>query len=132
MLEDVGNETFVQLPDGVKTDDIIDTFISVSVADSNGSSGLYSIDYTNGMLYSQSTISGESEVEYIYSNIFISGFPIKVLNKKSYSVNERNIELKDATIDTEYVVLSESKTDKSAEILRSPILKNLILNTATV
>lgn len=132
MLEDVGNETFVQLPDGVKTDDIIDTFISVSVADSNGSSGLYSIDYTNGMLYSQSTISGESEVEYIYSNIFISGFPIKVLNKKSYSVNERNIELKDATIDTEYVVLSESKTDKSAEILRSPILKNLILNTVTV
>lgn len=132
MLEDVGNETFIQLPDGVKTDDIIDTFISVNVADSNGSSGLYSIDYTNGMLYSQSTISGESEVEYIYSNIFISGFPIKVLNKKSYSVNERQIELKDATMDTEYVVLSESKTDKSAEFLRSPTLKNLTLNTVTV
>lgn len=132
MLEDVGNETFIQLPDGVKTDDIIDTFISVSVADSNSSSGLYSIDYTNGILYSQSTISGESEVEYVYSNIFISGFPIKVLDKKSYSVNERQIELRDATMDTEYVVLSESKTDKSAEILRSPTLKNLILNTVTV
>lgn len=132
MLEDVGNETFIQLPEGVKTDDIIDTFISVSVADSNSSSGLYSIDYTNGMLYSQSTISGESEVEYIYSNIFISGFPIKVLDKKSYSVSERQIELKDATMDTEYVVLSESKTDKGEEILRSPTLKNLTLNTVTV
>ena len=132
MLEDVGNETFIQLPEGVKTDDIIDTFITVSVADSNSSSGLYSIDYTNGMLYSQSTISGESEVEYIYSNIFICGFPIKVLDKKSYTVTDRQIELKDATMDNEYIVLSESKTDKSAEILRSPTLKNLALNTVTV
>jgi hypothetical protein len=132
MLEDAGNETFIQLPEGVKTDDIIDTFITVSVADSNSSSGLYSIDYTNGMLYSQSTISGESEVEYIYSNIFISGFPIKVLDKKSYTVTDRQVELKDATMDNEYIVLSESKADKSAEILRSPTLKNLALNTVTV
>lgn len=132
LLEDVGNETFVQLPEDVKTDDIIDTFISVLIADSNNSSGLYSIDYTNGMLYSQSTISGATEVEYIYSNIFISGFPMEVLDKNSYSVNQRQIELKDATMETEYVVLSESKIDKSAEILRSPTLKNLTLNTVMV
>ena len=132
MLEDVGNETFVQLPEGVFTDDIIDTFISVETADSNNSSGLYSIDYNSGMLYSQSTISGETEVEYIYSNIFVSGFPIRVLDKNSYSVNERQIELKDAAIDSEYIVLSERAKDKSSEILRSPSLKNLTLNTVTV
>ena len=84
------------------------------------------------MLYSQSTISGETEVEYIYSNIFVSGFPIRVLDKNSYSVNERQVELKDAAIDSEYIVLSERAKDKSSEILRFPSLKNLSLNTVTV
>lgn len=132
MMEDIGNETFIQLPDGVFTHDLIETSIIINTDTSSAANGYYSIDYNNGILYSQSIISGETEVEYISSNVYITGNMIEPVSKSEYTVAGSQIQIKNISDGDKFVVLSPAKEDKSSEILKSPIVKNLTLNTVTI
>ena len=131
MLEDIGNETFVVLPNGIKTHDLIDTRIIFDSNISNAANGYYSIDYENGVIYSQSFISGETEVEYTYSNVYLSGQMIEVLPKKDYTVNGRQIQVKNIQDKTTYCVLSHRSDSSDISILKSPLIKNLTLSMVT-
>ena len=132
MMEDVGNETFIQLPDGVFTHDLIETSVIINIDTSSAANGYYSIDYNNGILYSQSIISGETEVEYISSNVYITGNMIDPVSKSEYTVAGSQIQIKNISDGDKFVVLSPTREDKSSEILKSPIVKNLTLNTVTI
>lgn len=131
MLEDIGNETFIVLPDGIKTHDLIDTRIIFDSNISNAANGYYSIDYENGVVYSQSFISGETEIEYMYSNVYLSGQMIEVLPKKDYTVNGRQIQIKNAQDKGIYCVLSHKPDSYDVSILKSPSIKNLTLSMVT-
>lgn len=132
LLEDRGNETFIILPENIKTHDIIDTHIVFDSSMSNAGNGYYSIDYNNGVLYSQSIISGNTEVEYIYSNVFITGSMISVLDKSEYNISGKQVQVSNVSDGDNFVLLSPIKIEQESKIFRSPTIKNLILNTVTI
>ena len=57
---------------------------------------------------------------------------IEPVSKSEYTVAGSQIQIKNISDGDKFVVLSPAKEDKSSEILKSPIVKNLTLNTVTI
>lgn len=133
MLEDRDNKTFIILPEGIKTHDIIKTSVTIDTPISSAGSGYFSIDYENGMLHSQTIIDGNIKVSYIYSNVFMEGSRLKGYPKDRYTVSNSGREIKFGNIPDgkNIVVVSSTYQDRNISLTKSPVVSNVMFNMIT-
>lgn len=133
MLVDVSEtETKVVLPNGIKTHDIIATSIILNISDESSRNGSFSVDYINGIIYSQFKIDGNTSVEYSFSNVYLSGKDITYIDESEYSIEDNKITFSSPEDNMSVVVISKKSENYNLDIRISPNLSNLILNTAVV
>ena len=133
MLNDISDsETEIILPDSIKTHDIISTVAIIDVGIESVGNGYFSIDYNNGIIYSQTIIDGSIKVEYIYSNIFIGGKELTYINKDEYTISGRQVSFKSPSDEMSISIISKVSESYSLDIYKSPTINDLILNTVTV
>jgi hypothetical protein len=133
MLNDISDsETEVILPDNIKTHDIISTVAIIDVGIESVGNGYFSIDYNNGIIYSQTIIDGNIKIEYIYSNIFIGGKELTYINKDEYTVSGRQVSFKSPSDEMSISIISKVSESYSLDIYKSPTINDLTLNTVTV
>lgn len=129
LLTDENNQTYITLADNAKTHDLIDTSVILDTNISSAGTGYYSIDYNNGIIYSQSIISGDIRVSYLYSNVFIEGQSMETIDKEKYGISGRTVTVKEPSDSDTYAVLSLLEDSITVNINKSPVVSNITLNT---
>ena len=133
MLQDVSEtETEIVLPEGIMTHDIIITKAVLNVASNSVGNGYFSVDYKNGIIYSQTRIDGNTIVSYEYSNMYVSGKELEIIDPSDYVVSGRQINFSAAEDNTMITILAKQSEVFELDINNSPRLKGLTLNTVVV
>jgi len=117
-------------PPGDSTCDCADTVLEYSIKpDKRSTSGFYSVDYINGILYTTSNIDGKTNILYMYSNVYAKYSALIESLSSDYSVSGNSI-----TINTEddflkkYLLISSNKKNINIDFLATPILMDFNLN----
>lgn len=133
MLKDISkSETIIVLPKDIYTHDIINTKAVIDIPIDSVGNGYFSVDYNNGIIYSQTKIDGNTIVEYISSNIYMSGKELDYIPKSKYNVSGRTIQFNSISDDTSITVVSKMSEIYKLDIYKSPMVKDLTLNTVVV
>ena len=120
----------VSLPNDVLTSDVLDLIIDYDIENKNKTiSGLYSVDYSNGSIYSSAPIDGNIKITFFYSNVFMSGYSGKKISKSNYSIEAGSIRLKSSYgSDFRYMVIADLSTGKANTSIVSPVVNSLDIN----
>ena len=130
MLKDISkSETVIILPEGVRTHDIINTKAIIDIPIDSVGNGYFSVDYNNGIIYSQTKIDGNTSISYISSNIYMSGKEMNYMSRSEYNVNGRDLQFNSVSDDTSITVVSKISEIYKLDIYKSPVIKDLTLNT---
>lgn len=133
MLSDISQtETEIVLPSGVTTDDIIRTSAVLDIKNESSNSGDFSVDYANGIIYSQSVIDGSIVVKYKFSNVFMEGKEAIYIPPEEYAIDGRQITFSSPDDGATVIVISKISESFDLDIHVSPRLSNLTLNTVVL
>lgn len=132
LLEDVSEfETVIILPEGINTHDIIDTKVIIDSPMVSVGNGYFSVDYKNGIIYSQTKIDGNTKIEYLSSNMYISGNELIYIDKGNYTIRGRSIDFSSVSDDMNVVIVSKTSEDYNLDVYRTPKVNGLTINVAT-
>lgn len=120
----------IHLPEGVYTGAANDTELRYNIEPTRQSiSGLYSIDYTRGILHTVTPIDGHTGIRYQYSNVYAKYMGMTIVANEEYTRTGNNIAIKaNNDIPSPYLAISSGKTGSSLEYRESPILYDFQLN----
>lgn len=125
----------VVLPDGISIPTDSDVAISYLInSEESVSSGLYSIDYRNGIIYTSSPIDDKISIEYIYINTYIEYEHMERLTDRVIETDEEGISIKDPTLlaeEADYLVIEQTAPEEEIEYSVSPKVNDLKLNIVT-
>jgi hypothetical protein len=121
------------LPSHIRTSDVIDTEISYNIkATKVSTSGLYSVDYERGVLYTVAPIDHRTYVNYKYSFMFAEYEALDEIAKEDYADSGSIISV-DGEIQegVDYLVIIRETSDTDFEYKASPVISQLRLNLIT-
>ena len=122
--------TVIRLPENVFTDAANDTEISYSIEPNTlSTSGIYSIDYVNGIIHSSAKVDGNTIVNYMYSSVYATYSGLEKLDSDIYKVKGSAVEINtDSEAPEEHIIISSGKEVGEIEYLESPVLYNFKIN----
>lgn len=123
----------IVLPDGVMTSDVVDTEIIYNVnSDKTTSSGLYSVDYSRGIIHTSSPIDGRTKVNYQYLSTYGKYESLTKISPERYEERSGQIEILDAEAgEREYLVVSKKSSSDSREYYSGPKILDLDISYMT-
>jgi len=116
------NDNKIYLPEGVFLSAYIETTLSFSAVSNTYNSGLFSVDYRNGILYSNTPIDSATIIKYQYSLMFASFIETKRVTEGYIDTGSSIIIHGD---DGRYYLKLEAKDKSMKKINTSPIIKNI-------
>lgn len=129
-----GGTFYIKFPEGVTTSDIFDTDIIYNIENSKQSaSGLYSINYERGIIYTVAPVDSRITISYNYSFMFAKYEALQELDKSEFTATDSVVTINTDTSDAKPILVLAKNNDPAAQLnyLVSPIVSNLKINTIT-
>ena len=134
MIVKEGNNFFIDLPEGVRTSSVFDTEILYNIEETKkSSSGLYSVDYKKGIIYTVAPVDSRIKVSYIYTYVFAKYEALNKLRSENYSIQGNLVSINSNSTDGKNIVIL-ARNNQSIDSLKyktSPIVSNVKINTIT-
>lgn len=129
-IDDSVTPNVIHLPEGVYTSAANDTELRYNIEPTRQSiSGLYSIDYSRGILHTVTPIDGHTNIHYQYSNVYAKYMGMTEVNEEEYTRTGNSIAIKaDNDIPSPHIAISSGKMGSSLEYRETPILHDFQLN----
>lgn len=129
-IDDSAVPNVIYLPEGIYTSAANDTEIRYNIEPTRQSiSGLYSIDYTRGILHTVTPIDGHTGILYQYSSVYAKYMGMTSIDEEDFTRAGNSIAIKaDNDVSVPYLALSSGKIDSSLEYRETPILYDFNLN----
>ena len=127
---DIGHPYYeIRLPDGVFTQNTIDTVIEYDINNINKSNaGVYSVDYKNGVLYTSAPIDASTYIEYQYSNIVASGTSGRLLMEDEYKETRSTVVITGNIESQNVALIYKNGNDEKIEYIQSDKIDRITIN----
>lgn len=125
------------LPSGIRTTISSDIALSYNIKPlKRSSSGLYSVDYRRGILYSTTPIDGKSIIKYQYSSVSAKYMGFIISPKSGYTISGQSIVMEhNGDVPVKYLVLRSGREKSVIEYRATPIMNDIklsLINTESV
>ncbi len=125
----------IELPDGVSTSDTFDTAIIYNIRGRLNSYGLYSVDYFNGIIYTNAPMDSSIKIKYLTSYVFATYEHFEEIDNSKFNLKDGQLSIVETNENNknDYLIIYNRLNDVSPdkEILVSPKIKNLKINVLT-
>ena len=119
----------IRLPSGIETSRFISTEIVYESRLSNNPNGLYSIDYENGIIYTQNKIYENVVVSYMHSTLYATYIAVENVPSGQYTDTGSSVIIYGSA--ESYFLETVPAESKIQAILTSPIIKDIEIRYTT-
>ena len=119
----------IRLPAGIETSRFISTEIVYESRLSNNPNGLYSVDYENGIIYTQNKIYENVVVNYMHSTLYASYIAVENVSTDQYTDTGSSVIIYGSA--ESYFLETTPKESAVQAILTSPIVKDIEIRYTT-
>lgn len=119
----------IRLPSGIETSRFISTEIVYESRLSNNPNGLYSIDYENGIIYTQNKIYENVVVSYMHSTLYATYIAVENVPSEQYTDTGSSVIIYGSA--ESYFLETVPAESKIQAILTSPIIKDIEIRYTT-
>lgn len=119
----------IRLPSGIETSRFISTEIVYESRLTNNPNGLYSIDYENGIIYTQNKIYENVTITYMHSTLYGSYIAVENVDSNQYTDTGNSVIIYGSA--ESYFLETIPKESNTQIVLTSPIVKDIEIRYTT-
>ena len=119
----------LRLPNGLATSNFIATDILYESQLTNNPNGLYSVDYKNGVLYTQNKIRSNTNIAYSYSTVYASYVAVGEVPIEEYTDTGNSVVIYGSG--KSYMIETKKIQEVAYEIATTPVLKDIEIRYTT-